>query len=399
MKIIKTALCLLLAAVTAVSSLVIGVSASDRTALDGEIVRSVRELYGSASLSRYVLGSSSPYGVQEFTAVDFDPRSDGLRLDAVPAGEYADDTASLSRIAGAFASQGERQILCAVNGDRYTSSTTHARVLGEGTSYAGYSDPVVSHALTAPRGYTVYGGEIVCSGSIEQETPYNGSTLSFAIAADGTPLIGEITVTASIADIRSGATEYTDAVNRLPANDALVIYTDAGFASNGALTDAYEIVLGTDGDYALVPGGTVEALVEQIVLPGDARPAMMPGRIILCARGSAMTKLAGIEIGDEIVIGTDIEDALGNTELWRTVDSAVGGYMPLVRDGEIADLSDGFVYPATAVGIREDKTVTLLTSYGRQSGYSIGFTPAQLGALCRALGIKDAIVLDGGCLC
>jgi exopolysaccharide biosynthesis protein len=52
--------------------------------------------------------------------------------------------------------------------------------------------------------------------------------------------------------------------------------------------------------------------------------------------------------------------------------------------------------PRTAVGIKEDGTVILLTVDGRQPGYSAGFTGQELADYLISLGAVDAAMLDGG---
>lgn len=52
--------------------------------------------------------------------------------------------------------------------------------------------------------------------------------------------------------------------------------------------------------------------------------------------------------------------------------------------------------PRTAIGIKEDGTVLLLTVDGRQPGYSAGFTGQELAEYLIALGVTDAAMLDGG---
>lgn len=52
--------------------------------------------------------------------------------------------------------------------------------------------------------------------------------------------------------------------------------------------------------------------------------------------------------------------------------------------------------PRTAVGIKEDGTVILLTVDGRQPGYSAGFTGKELADYLIGCGAVDAAMLDGG---
>jgi exopolysaccharide biosynthesis protein len=52
--------------------------------------------------------------------------------------------------------------------------------------------------------------------------------------------------------------------------------------------------------------------------------------------------------------------------------------------------------PRTAVGIKEDGKILLVTVDGRQPGYSYGLTAEELAELLIELGAKDAAMLDGG---
>jgi len=75
----------------------------------------------------------------------------------------------------------------------------------------------------------------------------------------------------------------------------------------------------------------------------------------------------------------------------------------LVKDGNpVAPLNDPWIGtltnrdPRTAVGIKEDGTVILLTVDGRQPGYSAGFTGRELAEYLIGCGVKNAAMLDGG---
>jgi len=52
--------------------------------------------------------------------------------------------------------------------------------------------------------------------------------------------------------------------------------------------------------------------------------------------------------------------------------------------------------PRTAVGIKANGNVLLVTVDGRQPGYSAGFTGKELGEFLLSCGVRDAAMLDGG---
>lgn len=75
----------------------------------------------------------------------------------------------------------------------------------------------------------------------------------------------------------------------------------------------------------------------------------------------------------------------------------------IVRDGEVViGDKDNWVGvltnrdPRTAIGIKKDGSVLLITVDGRQPGYSAGVTAKELGAFLLELGVENAAMLDGG---
>lgn len=110
-------------------------------------------------------------------------------------------------------------------------------------------------------------------------------------------------------------------------------------------------------------------------------------------------KYAGIElpfrVGDSVRLIHE-PDMTGDVEAYEC-----GSW--LVRDG-VAVVKDKDAWvgvltnrdPRTAVGVKEDGTVLLLTADGRQPGYSAGFTGKELAEYLISCGVKDAAMLDGG---
>ena len=75
----------------------------------------------------------------------------------------------------------------------------------------------------------------------------------------------------------------------------------------------------------------------------------------------------------------------------------------IVKDGAIViETEDKWIGvttnrdPRTAVGLKDETALVLLTVDGRQPGYSSGLTGKELGNLLLELGVRDAAMLDGG---
>lgn len=376
MKVFRKVLSALVAAVTLAAPLSPAVSAD---ALDGETSRTFRTLTYGAQYAGYVLGSSSEYGVQEFSAVTFDSRHGDLRFDALPAPAQphgqTDGPGTLRDTVTDFARENGRRVIAAVS----------VGTAGEET----------------PRGYTVYGAEMISSGVPGANAPGGathspgagvpgGATHSFGVAADKTALIGEISVSAELRNRRTGETATARALNCPLTEGAIAVYTDRSGAH--IPDDAYQVAVDFDYDYSLTPGAPLEGTVGEVICPGGPRAAMTAGRVIIAACGECAEELAGFMAGDPVTLTADISDAFGNTALWRTVGSALGGEMLLHR-GEKINSDDRSRHSASVVGLRPDGSVVMLASYGRQKGYSLGFTMSELADICASLGMTDALLL------
>lgn len=362
------------------------------------VLPETEDLYPGVVSSFYSLPASSPYGVQKITIVEFDPRQEDLYFNVGNTRNNLNQLRTVSASAKAFTEQnGEgKTVIAALNGDMWTTAYAHSRVLGSGTQYGGYSDAVVKKSLNLPRGFTMYGGEIVCSRHMVQETPFEGDFQSFGIAADGTPLLGDIVLGITVLNHETGEVLFPDGLNRLPANNAFVVYTDKGPVSNYALDDAWEIAVDFDFDYVVTDSALFTGTVSGVYAPGEAKPSMQENRIILTLRGDKAALHEKFFVGDEVSFGFSILDLRGNTEQWKTVTDAVGGHMPMLIDGVPTGLADNTRYPASILGIKENGNVIMLINDGRQSGYSTGVRISSWASILSEMGVKTAFLLDGG---
>ena len=88
---------------------------------------------------------------------------------------------------------------------------------------------------------------------------------------------------------------------------------------------------------------------------------------------------------------------------WRDADDVVNGAGVLIRDGKVAAwsaerLTPSFLarHPRTIVGVDRAGDVWLATIDGRQPGYSVGMTLEETQRFALALGLTEALNLDGG---
>lgn len=367
---------------------------------DGETGRTTETLYDGVSCTHISLGEDSKYKKQEFWVVEFDPRQEGLSVDVTMGAEYANQLRTVQDTVEHFnETNGENKVaISAINGDLWMVAYAHARVEGSGTSYNGYDDAVVTKSLTLPRGLNIYNGEIITSAHTSFETPYEGAFDCFGITDDGESILGTPTLVINSQNITQNAAIKVNGLNRLPANNALMLYSDKGCPENYSLSDAYEIVIDCDEDYKVTQNSTIRGKVTAICKEGDENAKMQPNRFILCARGTAVGRVEGINIGDEIEFSFSLKVPKKDQEIWDRVTNAVGGHMKLVVDGKVQGLNDTNAYPTSIIGNTKDGKIVFITMDGRQAdtGYSVGFQIRQMGEVLVEMGVENAFLLDGG---
>ena len=86
----------------------------------------------------------------------------------------------------------------------------------------------------------------------------------------------------------------------------------------------------------------------------------------------------------------------GASQQWNNAAYGLSGLYPLLRGGEIVPDLPATANPYTAVGVKADGTAVFYTIDGRQSGYSVGATYAQIAQRLQELGCVSAVALDGG---
>lgn len=78
------------------------------------------------------------------------------------------------------------------------------------------------------------------------------------------------------------------------------------------------------------------------------------------------------------------------------IQEAVGGRVRLMTNGNVLPQTSTALEPRTAIGVTSNNVVYILVADGRNFWYSNGMRYAEMGAVMKSLGAKDAINLDGG---
>lgn len=170
------------------------------------------------------------------------------------------------------------------------------------------------------------------------------------------------------------------------------------FPASGRQTVVYTPVYGQNNR---AQAKNITATVENGVV---TRIADYTGEAVIPKNGVLLSffdtrKFAGIElplrVGDYVKL-VHKPDMTGDVEAYECGSWLVKGGVAVVKDKDawVGVLTNRD--PRTAIGIKKDGTVLLLTVDGRQPGYSAGFTGKELAEYLINCGVRDAAMLDGG---
>jgi muramoyltetrapeptide carboxypeptidase len=263
-------------------------------------------------------------------------------------------------------------------------------------------------ALAAINGgyYTVKGvlkgdsrGLLKIDGRLLSEPDRARAAVGF-VDRDGTvrPVFGRLTLDAA-ARLADGSALRVDGVNRERGAAEAIAFTPEFHRTT--LTDAagVEAVIAGNrilevqkarGSAAIPADGWVLSLgAERVLLDGERLRAGGAIALVarLCPAGGAPESCAAVDAA-----WAEAADALAGGPL------LLQGGVPLA-DAAVESFSRVFAlarHPRTALGVRADGTLLLLTVDGREAGHSVGMSLPELSALLRELGAVDAINLDGG---
>ncbi|MGP4014245.1 phosphodiester glycosidase family protein [Saccharopolyspora sp. 5N708] len=266
----------------------------------------------------------------------------------------------------------------------------------------------------APAGIGAYDGQL-------QSAATNGRV---ALVLDGNgmrPRIAKLS-TDVVASAR-GQQRIVDGINRIPGK----IRNCGGVGGDSpterpqhdvTCTDPDELVLFTDELGASTPaGGGVEAVRDATGRVVEVRPAGGPvpaGGTVVQGVGEAASWLtANARPGEPLLVDQRVRDERGVPVRLGSSDDVVNGGPELVRDGQIRinlqqdgvvhDGDRSFAYtwglkrnPRSIIGVDARGRIILVTTDGRQPGFSDGWGLPEAAEFIRSMGAVDAMALDGG---
>ena len=310
---------------------------------------------------------SGAFGPQNIYFVEADPENENLYFKlgfgGGPSGTVT-SKATVLNTANAYQSAMEDDVLAAVNGGFFYQSKN---LLNASDQYAG--PQVSTQLLSVPRGILMTGGEILCSQQLLAEAPSGAASNAFGITADGTAVIGCPQIAITLTNFTDNTTAAADGLNRLPVDDAVLVYNDRLAASNYAMSHA---------------------------------AALTSGRIVITARGSGLNRLSGYSVGDRVSVSagfvSDSTDA-SKLSVWNNVQEAIGSIHMPILNGTISPAYANYAYNygSSAIAITYDGTVIFSANDAYYAGGSAGLQFRYMDDFWVSnLNVKDMLLLDGG---
>ncbi len=351
-------------------------------------------LAGGASYTELKISGS--LGSQNIYFVEADPGTGDLYfklgLGGGPSGTITSKAKVLST-AGSYDAASNDDVVAAVNGGFFYQSKN---LLNASEQYAG--PQVTTQVLSVPRGILMTGGEILCSQQLLAEAPSGAASNAFGIAADGTAVIGCPQIGITIDNLTQNTSVSADGLNRLPVNDAVLVYNDRLASSNYAMSDAVDYVVAVDSANKFYSGAAVTGTIVSI----EHAAGLSAGRIVITARGSGKNRLSGYAVGDRVSVSagfaTDLTDP-AKLAVWNTVQEAIGSiHMPILNGAVTPAYADyAYAYGSSAIAITNDGKIILSANDAYNAGGSAGLQFRHMDDFwVTNLNVKDMLLLDGG---
>jgi len=224
-------------------------------------------------------------------------------------------------------------------------------------------------------------------------TPPNAARSSAGVTLDGLLDVRRVTFRGTWRG--AGQRRSLNFLNKAPGTNGISLFTADWGTTTPRVAGAFIVVLGS------FPSATpnTDLVVPVLSAAAGSSVRIQPGTAVLVARGNAAAKLQA-----EAAAGATVTLRLILQPDWSVVSDAIGGGPILVRDGApVYRANEGFTTsqlaprgPRTAVGQRADGGIILLTTDGRQPGFSVGMTNFELAQALVRYGAVRGMGLDGG---
>lgn len=333
--------------------------------------------------------------------VNFTVLSGSAEALGTPLHEYNTKTAGGVTLAGGVYFESQRQT---ENWIEYTPNSIVKPVVVYGSKVCNYGSFSSMAALLEKKGMNVVGGingdyyvmstyqplgMIVTDGLLKSS---DGGHWAVGFRDDGTAFIDKpaLKMQAQI----GGVSYVISGLNKTRDDGGMYIFTEDFSYTTKNTQSGWDVILAPEEGSELRVNSTVKLTVEE-VRKSEGAINLPAGKYVLSVVGTTDSWHAACM--DSIKAGDVIELSISADEKWNDASCAVGSMIKLITAGAAeSGLDTGSTAPRSAVGIRADGTVLLFTVDGRQSGYSKGYTIAELANRLVELGCVEACIMDGG---
>ena len=232
-------------------------------------------------------------------------------------------------------------------------------------------------------------GLVITEGEINSS---DAGLWAVGFRSDGTAFIGKPALDMHV--YLAGENYGIAGINKVRSGTGYHLFTEDFAATTKNSSPGWDVILTPEDGAKLRPNCEFTATVDSVI-ESAGELAIPEGKLVLSVSADTdWWRRYGIEHTSP---GDTVRISISADELWNEAEYAVGSLMKLVTDGvPEPDLERGEIAPRTAVGIRSDGTVVLYTVDGRQTGYSKGYSIADLAERLSQIGCVEACIMDGG---
>lgn len=326
-----------------------------------------REIYNGVSLNHAI--SENTEGLQKSYTITYDPKTTEIKP-LLSYGPYVMGGDIMSDMVRDEEASGSK-VVFAINGDAYDTSN-------------GVSS-----------GLMIRDGILISTSS---------SSEALGFKADGSAVYGSTDIDVK-ATPNGGSPITVTHVNKERKLDTYGVYllTEQFAKTTKSTQPGVEVVLNvtTPSYKGLVIGEEITATVASVnqveANPDKNDTAIGAGQIAICtnSESSSYNALNSMQAGQSVTIET--KNSSPDVD-WSQVSQAIGVFHTLMKNGvETPGVrNNSEIHPRTAVGIKADGSIVLFQCDGRQAGYAIGLTFAEMMDYLQSQGCQTIYNLDGG---
>lgn len=315
----------------------------------------VQEYQLAPGVTYYDAAAENATGIQRAHYIEYTPGDDVQPVVGYGKGFYG--RSSITYVADYLESELGMQVLAGFNGDFYNTGTG------------------------VPIGMVIDNGRLISSP---------GGAYAVGFREDGSYIFGKPKLNMTISDGSKSVT--VENFNKTRSSYTVNLY-DYNWGTETRLSGAGTNVLleKLDPDDEVAIGCNIKMRVVSVREESASTPIGENQMVLTVAATGDATKVGVFYAGQEVELNITADD-----EAWNDAVYAVGG-KSLILDGQVSagDSPSGNA-ARTAIGFRDDGTMVFFENDGRLKNFSVGLSPAALGEEMLALGVQNAINLDGG---